>query len=655
MRKAVITSLGLLGLLAAVGLAAEADGVDEGAVLEVKGRGVEGKPPYRGGGVVKFLDASLGAQIVHYQGGDGFPLPLQIGYDVLQPAPVMLTSRLGTEYWRLYDFGNETMTAAYTDEQIDLAEPGRHTAEATRARFNPRYGPLPDCGLVGIRGHYYFLIDRRDGDWLDVTDPPAFFDRRAICRKLTFTLADLSEFSLSLGQIQSTWQPGGPFRVRLTVTDAEGRVLPVVNAPLRAAAGDWHTELCTEWAPLDEPTGWTGGRLPDEVPEAITIRGTVTALTAEGPSRREVAAEFRRGEGRLDAEAFTIARQGYEPARNAEGTIRETRAIWISTRDIATAEGVDVLVKRCREAGLNVLIPDIFVRNTFVAKTDLMPTAEPAQEGFDPLGDLIEKAHAAGLEVHPWFCVTYRDRAFRSWFREKHGTGIDMLGRDGEPIVLGADVHRAEYRRFVVELMAGVARDYPVDGIHLDYIRSMGRCYCRACGAEFAAQFGTPLSEATEQQWIRWQRRAVGEIVRQTAERVRKVRPRAIMSAAVFSNLGGGAAQGQDPGAWARHNWLDLVLPMDYRMQTLEVRANERQFLDALDDDGKLVTGLSLYARSGGKVTSRTPELVREQIELVRRLGIHGYCLFAYSNMSDKQWQMLRDELNAEPAVPYFR
>jgi len=36
-------------------------------------------------------------------------------------------------------------------------------------------------------------------------------------------------------------------------------------------------------------------------------------------------------------------------------------------------------------------------------------------------------------------------------------------------------------------------------------------------------------------------------------------------------------------------------------------------------------------------------------------MGIHGYCLFTYSHLSDSQLDMLRDQVNAELAVPYFR
>ena len=100
---------------------------------------------------------------------------------------------------------------------------------------------------------------------------------------------------------------------------------------------------------------------------------------------------------------------------------------------------------------------------------------------------------------------------------------------------------------------------------------------------------------------------------------------------------------------------MDLIIPMDYQVQTLQVRANERQFLSALADDDKLVTGLSLYMRSGGEVLSRPAELVLQQVELVRQMGIHGYCLFAYSHLSEQQFEVLREKVNSQPAVPYFR
>lgn len=651
-----ITAMTLLMLTMTVALAQKAE---DPAVLEVTGRGVEGRAPYDGGGKLRFTDISIGAQVVHYDGGDELMLPLTIRYEVLQPAPIMLTSRMGTEYWRLYHFGAETISALHTYENIDLSEPGAHTAtpENLRAWFDARQGAVPARGLVGIRGHYYFLVEPAGGgDYIDITNPPPWFDTKEVGRKLTFTLADLSgPWGIKIADFQSTWQPGGPLRVRVTVTDAAGDTFPLTNLPLTVSAGDWQAALETEWGPTDEPTGWLRATLPQEVPERITISGTVTAFTPDGLQERSIEASFTRGEGRVSAAEMEVAEQGYELPRNADGVIRETRAIWASTSDFEDAAAVDRLVDRCSAAGLNMIVADVFVRNNFMARSDLLPWTREKWTEFDPLAYLIEKAHAAGIEVHPWFCVSYRDPAFNEWFEQTHGVDVRLYRRDGQVDPLASDVHRDQYRDFIVNLMVGVARDYDVDGIHLDYIRSKGQCFCEHCRRQFQEKFGKPLTEATEEDWIAWQREAIGDIVRRTAEGVREVRPGAIMSAAVFANMRGGAIQGQDPAAWARAGWLDLVIPMDYAMQTVQVRAHERQFLEALDDDDKLVTGLSLYQRGGNEVSSRPPELVRDQIELVRTMGIHGYCLFAFSHLSDEQLEMLRNDINAEPAVPYFR
>jgi uncharacterized lipoprotein YddW (UPF0748 family) len=127
------------------------------------------------------------------------------------------------------------------------------------------------------------------------------------------------------------------------------------------------------------------------------------------------------------------------------------------------------------------------------------------------------------------------------------------------------------------------------------------------------------------------------------------------MSAAVFSGMHGGAMQGQDSAGWAKNGWIDIVMPMDYKMDTLSVRATEKEFLDALDDDNKLVTGLSLYVRNGAKALDRSPMLVKQQIQMVRRLGIHGYCLFEFTYLSDEIIKMMKSEVNQEKAVPFFR
>jgi len=388
------------------------------------------------------------------------------------------------------------------------------------------------------------------------------------------------------------------------------------------------------------------------LPDRFTFEATVAVLGPDGKTeKKQVVREVRKGEGTASAEDITVEMGAVRLPRTPDGLVRETRALWVAPSDIKTREDIRTLVERAVRARINVLIPDVFVRSQFLARSPLFPMqSRGIEEALDPLDYLIHTAHAHGIEVHPWFCVTYRDAAFR-----KTMPGVDIIDRNGKVVPLGADVHRPEYRKFIVDLMTGVARDYPVDGIHLDYIRVMHDCWCPKCRAEFQEKFGKSLEKADEADWIAWHRAAVGAIVRATAEGVRKARPKAVLSAAVFANMKGGARQGQDPAGWVRNGRLDVVMPMDYAMQTLVVHQHESEFLEALDDDGALVTGLSLYQRVGGRATPRPPALVKTQILLVRRMGIHGYCLFASPYLDDAIIRMLRTEVNLESAVPYFR
>jgi len=626
-----------LALVTAAGLVCGADEPDPGLLVLKKDASRSG-PAYEGG-IVRFLDVWLDDQIVHYPGpGEAIPLRLNIRYEVLETADVLLNSRFGTEYWRLYNFSTEELSALHTVEDIDMSVAGEGVASVDNAEPNARYGPVPAPGLCGMRGHKYFLIDLPGREYIGAIKPPAFFDQPELCARLHVTLADLSDYALEWAQCQSSWEPGGTFRAKLTVTDAVGATFPVVNMSATVAAGEWSESLSTQMDYLNRPT-------------EVAVTGAVSVMGPEGPEEQTVAASFERGEGTTTEEEMSSEPPEVTLARTGEGVVRETRAAWMWGSRTVTPEAVTEAVERAKRAGLNALVVSVTGGDALIARSELWGMREDVPEGFDPLQDLIDKAHAVGIEVHPWFSVMYRRKGFRDWFPEE----IDMVKPDGSVYERGADVHSQAFRDFMVEVMVGIARDYDVDGIHLDYIRSMGRCHCERCRAAFEEQFGKPLSEATDEDWIAWQGQAVGDIVRRTAEGVREVNPDAVISCAVFSNIEGGALQGQQAPEWARQGWVDLVMPMDYKMQTVELKAGEQRWLEALDDDEKLCTGISVYASAGSDAVSRPAPLVAEQVRMLRSMGIHGYNLFRLGFVEGDLLEAFESEINPEPAVPHYR
>src|SRR5690606_35207525 len=125
----------------------------------------------------------------------------------------------------------------------------------------------------------------------------------------------------------------------------------------------------------------------------------------------------------------------------------------------------DEFVRTANAAGFSAIMPRVW-HGRGVGWASELPK-EPLWEKNpaapkDPLAMLIKKAHAAGLEVHPWFTVTLRQRNFYNEYWDE-GTPEKSF-----------DVHRPEFRAFITGVVMEVVQKYPVDGINLDYIRAKG-------------------------------------------------------------------------------------------------------------------------------------------------------------------------------------
>jgi len=624
---------------------------DRPGLLVVKGSGAAEKG-YEVG-EVEFIGVSVADHLVHYAGGGTIPLRLSVDYDVVKPAPVILNSRLGTEYWRLAVLGRDGVVALHTDERVDLSKAGRATASVDSAVADEKQGVALGKGAARISGHYYFLIDQENRQWLDVINPPALLNMPELLEPLQFTLCNLERYSVQMRGLESTWEPGGPIRAQLIVTDADGEQFPVANADASVVAGEWSEVLRPQVDWLGQPTGWLVGRLPaDAAPEAVEIEVTISAATPRGIETQTLTGRFAKGHGQRAAAELALSPPEFQPKRDTGGSLRETRAIWVGTNAVKTSAGIAEVVQRCKKAGLNAIVIDVYFGDRLLVPNDICNQFGGIEEGLDPLAELCETAHAEGIDVHAWFCVAYPNRDFGT----EHPS-MAVIDRNGRVVRNVGDLHREQFRERVANVMLHVARNYPVDGIHFDYIRTKADCYCDKCKVEFAERFGKPLTEASDDEWTAWNQPAVAEVVRQVSGQARALKPELVMSAAVYCLLPMGGRQGQDAPGWVHNGWVDACMPMDYSSDVMEVRANEQAFLDALGTDHAtaLASGLSLYMASGGSAISRRPDMVATQIHLVRTMGISGYCLFAYEYMSDDILELLSTEVNAEPALPAYR
>ncbi len=375
------------------------------------------------------------------------------------------------------------------------------------------------------------------------------------------------------------------------------------------------------------------------------------------------APNWRRIERRRFAWLDSVLAQPYTPLRDKAGHILESRALLDESYGWITRKGAQSAVAKMKEAGFNVFIPCIWHGRGArwpSRRTPMETGAAKAMlaEGkdFDGLANLITVCHANGIEVHPWFCVCYGDRRWKP---------LAPFMEPGTP--KGAcEAHNPAFRRFIVDLMLEAVQRYDIDGVNLDYIRTMGLSTSKTARDAFRKQFGGDLLEAMKKpgpnhgpnpEIVRFQNDAIAAIVRTFAVRARALRPRLVISVDGHPRLPDEppGIQGRDGIAWVRNGWIDVLYSMDYGQRIGWQRYDRLRAL--LERPEALVVLCGNYERlPNGQVGSRAGWLVAGLIGFCqRKYPGNGVALYWLGSLDEDQARALRSGPFKNPARPYWR
>ena len=359
--------------------------------------------------------------------------------------------------------------------------------------------------------------------------------------------------------------------------------------------------------------------------------------------------------------------------------LRETRALWVSRWDFKDVRDVQRVVDRAAEAHFNVILFQVRGQADAMYPSELEPWAADLtgtfgkDPGYDPLADLIESAHARGIEVHAWMNTypvwmgqtpppasasptpMYHDfgsRYGKEWLEWK-GSQPMQLGKGD--YLWANPAHPAVQDRIVAVARDLLAR-YELDGLHLDYIRygdpelSLDPVSNKAYAGAAAREPGLTREQ--------WQRDQVTGLVQRIADEALPERPGARLTTTAwpvykdrwgwYKGKDGYGAMYQDSQSWARDGRVSAIMPMLYGM-TLDGHLDRYEVLA-----NDYVTG----SQPGGVVagiTAGTDDFadIAARIEITRKLGARGQALFSYGALEEHNyWQALRDGPYAQPAVP---
>lgn len=313
----------------------------------------------------------------------------------------------------------------------------------------------------------------------------------------------------------------------------------------------------------------------------------------------------------------------------------EGRGVWAHPADFGKSdEDVEAFFKVLKQAHVQIVVPLVKDLGGHVYwKSKRFPEAvHPDYREFDLLRAITNVAPKYGIKVHAWLCDFTEGKdspAFKAhpeWAMLNPEGGLtseEKLTKDQVygPVWMCPNRRPGYTDQWLLPMIEEVVREYPVDGIHHDYVRYPGDaapdsyCFCDYCLEHFLSDdlfyypsrpdVQVPLKKVRLREesnwdldftvkppdWARMSREekarfilegkainrpdldyffytlrcdAVNRFVREAWERASLIRPRVEMSAAVFANpMKSGRFIGQRWTDFAP--WLDIAMTMTYR------------------------------------------------------------------------------------------
>jgi uncharacterized lipoprotein YddW (UPF0748 family) len=365
----------------------------------------------------------------------------------------------------------------------------------------------------------------------------------------------------------------------------------------------------------------------------------------------------------------------------------ETRAIWVVRHAMTSPGRVDRVVEIASECNANTILAQVRGRGDAYYKSEISPPSEALGEAppdFDPLDEMIQRAHAAGMEVHAWINVylvwsagapptdaRHVVNAHPDWISiRSDGTRlVEMIPSEFEEERIEGmylSPGNPAVKRHLRDIVREIVTKYAVDGIHLDYVRypepNVG--YDPATRTGFTREFGIDPVQIDDPdsttlaiigadklpdlraKWIQWKRDQVTDLVR-TLQNDLSLAGRPIkLTAAVIADQNAALNRYlQDWPTWLKEGLIDAAIPMTYSPSTPVV---SRQLSAAL----AVPTRRQVWA--GIAVYNEGARSAADKIRLSRDAGVDGIALFSYDKLLESSGyrRNIRAWAFREPTVP---
>ncbi len=335
---------------------------------------------------------------------------------------------------------------------------------------------------------------------------------------------------------------------------------------------------------------------------------------------------------------------------------------------IKNHEEVTQMVSAAKAANFNALIVQVRKRGDAYYNSTIEPKALDIAPDYDPLADVIQQAHAAGLEVHAWLTV-YEVSLDSKWFKcPSNSVSLThpewlMCLRDGNVKLannkIWVDPGIPAVQDHFVATVLDLLENYDIDGVHLDNVRypDIKSGYNASSVQRFGSEKGlTGIPADSDVAWCEWRCKQVTDLIRKLKSSLSATKPHLKLSASVCSESPKIAREVflQEWDVWTKEELVDFVVPM------LFITADRMPRYAA-----QALAAASTRAVYVGVGAYRLPaDLTEKHILDVRAAGAQGIVVYSYhylrsdvSSAACAKLSDLRSSVFAEaatiPALPW--
>lgn len=358
----------------------------------------------------------------------------------------------------------------------------------------------------------------------------------------------------------------------------------------------------------------------------------------------------------------------------------QSLGLWVIRDQLTTRAKIDEFINFARQNNIRQLFVQVRGRGDAFYKSKIVTYNELLTDrSWDPLEYTLARAHEQGMKVHAWINVFLLWSAEQKPNDPRHlmnihpewcsvdDNGIKDIERpfeefqkqNTEGIYLSPTV--PEVRRYLLEVIREIVQNYPVDGIHLDYVRfpKANYDYNIIGRLMFKERYGIdPILLAISNKkilerlntelhiqkyitnWDDFRREAVNTFVHSVSTMLSQTAPQVQLSAAVKPDPDEARHFFfQDWEQWLQQNYLNFVVLMNYAKNDGQFERCLKKIDKQLPLD-KIWVGISVY--------NQTAVDVMQKIALTNRNRYPNIVFFSYETFQKdpNYFPLLRATLN---------